>query len=130
MQTRHIYLDQKSHPAGWEPTIMGHAIGWWEGDTLVIDSIGFKEERVWIDENANPHSDALHVVERWTRPDADHLDYETIVDDPGAYTRPFTMYGHSTLQAGTDLMEYICNENNKDVKHILGKDPRNQLGLP
>ena len=49
--------------------------------------------------------------------------------DPGAYTRPFTMYGHSTLQAGDELMEYICNENNKDVSHIVGKDPRNQLGL-
>ena len=52
-----------------------------------------------------------------------------MVDDPGAYTRPFTMYGHSTLQAGVELMEYICNENNKDVEHIVGKDPRNPLGL-
>ena len=68
------------------------------------------------------------MIERYTRPDADHLDYETTVDDPGAYTRPFTMYGHSTLEAGGELMEYICNENNKDVGHIVGKDPRNQLG--
>ena len=61
------------------------------GDTLVIDSIGFKEEKVWIDENANPHSDALHVVERWTRPDADHIHVETLIEDPKFYTRPFTL---------------------------------------
>jgi hypothetical protein len=58
-----------------------------------------------------------------------HVNWAARMDDPGAYTRPFTMYGHSTRQAGTDLMEYICHENNKDVRHILGKDPRNQLGL-
>jgi hypothetical protein len=91
-------------------------------------SVGFNE-LFWFDFAGHPHTAKLHVIERYTRPDADHLDYETVVDDPGAYTRPFTMYGHSTLETGTDLMEYICNENNKDVIHILGKDPRNKLGL-
>ena len=100
----------------------------WDGDTLVVDSVGFND-LFWFDFAGHPHTEKLHVTERYTRPDADHLDYATVVDDPGAYTRPFTMYGHSTLQTGGELMEYICNENNKDVSHIVGKDPRNQLGL-
>jgi hypothetical protein len=64
------------------------------------------------------------VIERFRRPDLGHLDYDSTVDDPGAYTKPFTMHGHSTLQTGTELMEYICNENNQDVPHITGKDTR------
>jgi len=126
---RQIFLDRATHPADPNPTWYGDSIAKWEGDALVVDSAAFND-LFWFDFAGHPHTEKLHVTERYTRPDADHLDYETIVDDPGAYTRPFTMYGHSTLQTGTDLMEYICNENNKDVKHILGKDPRNQLGLP
>ena len=125
---RQIFLDRASHPADPNPTWYGDSIAKWDGDALVVDSVGFND-LFWFDFAGHPHTEKLHVTERYTRPDADHLDYETVVDDPGAYTRPFTMYGHSTLQTGTDLMEYICNENNKDVKHILGKDPRNQLGL-
>ena len=125
---RQIFLDRASHPADPNPTWYGDSIAKWDGDTLVVDSVGFNE-LFWFDFAGHPHTDKLHVTERYTRPDADHLDYETVVDDPGAYTRPFTMYGHSTLEAGGELMEYICNENNKDVSHIVGKDPRNQLGL-
>jgi hypothetical protein len=124
---RQIFTDGRKHPADLDSTWYGDSIGSWEGETMVVDSIGFND-KFWFDFAGHPHTEKLHVTERYTRPDADHLDYETVVDDPGAYTRPFTMYGHSTLQTGSDLMEYICNENNKDVKHILGKDPRNQLG--
>ena len=124
---RQIFLDRTTHPADPNPTWYGDSIAKWEGDALVVDSVGFND-LFWFDFAGHPHTDKLHVTERYTRPDFDHLDYETVVDDPGAYTRPFTMYGHSTLQTGQDLMEYICNENNKDVKHILGKDPRNKLG--
>ena len=125
---RQIFIDGRKHPDDPDPTWYGHSIGHYDGDSLVVDTVGFND-KFWFDFAGHPHTEKLHVTERYTRPDADHLDYETVVDDPGAYTRPFTMYGHSTLQTGTDLMEYICNENNKDVKHILGKDPRNQLGL-
>jgi len=125
---RQIFLDRASHPADPNPTWYGDSIAKWDGDALVVDSVGFND-LFWFDFAGHPHTGKLHVTERYPRPDADHLDYETVVDDPGAYTPPFTMYGHSTRQAGTDLMEYICNENNKDVHHILGKDPRNKLGL-
>jgi hypothetical protein len=124
---RQIFLDRANHPADPNPTWYGDSIAKWDGDALVVDSVAFNE-LFWFDFAGHPHTDKLHVTERYIRPDRDHLDYETVVDDPGAYTRPFTMYGHSTLQSGQDLMEYICNENNKDVRHILGKDPRNKLG--
>ena len=72
-----------------------------------------------------PHTDQLHTVERYRRTDFDTLDYEVIIDDPGAYTRPFTLYETHRYLHDTELMEYICNENNQDVEHIVGKDPRN-----
>ena len=87
--------------------------------------MGFND-KFWFDFAGHPHTEQLHVIERYRRPDRDRLDYEITVDDPGAYTRPFTLYGHSTYQHGEELMEYICNENNKDLTHIVGKDPRNR----
>ena len=79
----------------------------------------FKDERVWIDENANPHSDALHVVERWTRPDLDHIHVETLIEDPKFYTRPFT-YSRTWVLGKPDeqIQEYSCSENNVDRDHL------------
>jgi len=62
------------------------------------------------------------VIERYRRPDFGHLEFEVTIDDPGAYTRPFKLFGHSTLETGTDIIEYICNENNQDVIPMRGKD--------
>ena len=122
---RQIFLDGRKHPDDPDPTWYGHSSASWEGDTLLVDSVGFND-RFWFDFAGHPHTEKLHVIERYRRPDFDHLEYETIIDDPGAYTRQFTMYGKSSYQHGMELMEYICNENNKDVEHIVGKDPRNK----
>ena len=100
-------------------------MGRWEGETLLVDSVGFND-KFWFDFAGHPHTEQLHVVERYRRPDFDHLDYDITIEDPGAYTKPFTLYGHSIHQHDDELMEYICNENNKDVEHIVGKDPRNK----
>jgi len=102
-----------------DPSFFGEEIGRWEGDTLVIDSIAFKDERVWIDENANPHSDAMHVVERWTRPDLDHIHVDTLIEDPKFYTRPFT-YARTWVLGKPDeqIQEYSCSENNVDRDHL------------
>jgi hypothetical protein len=109
----------RKHSDDPDPSFFGEELGRWEGDTLVIDSIGFKEERVWIDENANPHSDALHVVERWTRPDADHIHVETLIEDPKFYTRPFNYSRTWVLgQPDEELQEYSCSENNVDRDHL------------
>jgi len=106
-----------------DPSFFGEEIGHWEGDTLVIDSIAFKDERVWIDENANPHSDQLHVVERWTRPDFDHISVDTLIEDPKFYTKPFH-YTRTWILGKPDehVKEYSCSENNVDRDH-LGPGP-------
>jgi hypothetical protein len=120
---RQIFMDGRKHPADPDPTWYGDSIGHFEEDTLVIDSVGFND-KFWFDFAGHPHTEQLHVVERFRRPDLGHLEYEATITDPGAYTKPFTMYGHSTMEAGVDLQEYICNENNQDVPHIVGKDNR------
>jgi hypothetical protein len=116
---RLVPLDGRKHSEDPDPAFFGEEVGHWDGDTLVIDSIGFKDTQVWIDENANPHSDALHVVERWTRSDADHIHVETLIEDPKYYLKPFTyqrtwLLGNSTQVLG----EYACSENNLDREHL------------
>lgn len=121
---RLIPVDAKrKHTEDPEPSFFGEEIGRWDGDTLVVDSIGFKDEKVWIDENANPHSDALHVVERWTRPDYDHIHVDTLIEDPKFYTKSFT-YGRTWILGKADehVREYSCSENNVDRDH-LGPGP-------
>ena len=122
---RQIFMDGRAHPADPDPTWYGHSVGTWDGDTLVVDSTGFND-KFWFDFAGHPHTEKLHVVERFRRPNFDTLAYDVTIDDPGAYTRPFVMHGKSAYQPDTELMEYICNENNQDVSHIVGKDPRNK----
>jgi hypothetical protein len=117
---RLIPIDAKlKHSEDPDPSFFGEEIGHWEGDALVIDSIDFKDEKVWIDENANPHSDALHVVERWTRPDANHIHVETLIEDQKFYTKPFT-YSRTWVAgpASEGMHEYSCSENNVDRDHL------------
>jgi hypothetical protein len=121
---RQIFLDGRKHPADPDPTWYGDSIGTFDGDTLVIDTIGFND-RFWFDFAGHPHTERLHTIERIRRPDFKTLEYEVTIDDAGAYTRPFTLYGRHTYAENTELMEYICNENNQDVEHIVDKDPRN-----
>jgi hypothetical protein len=121
---RLIPVDAKrKHSEDPDPSFFGEEIGHWDGDALVVDSIAFKDERVWIDENANPHSDALHVVERWTRPDYDHIHVDTVIEDPKFYTKSFT-YGRTWVLGKPDetVHEYSCSENNVDRDH-LGPGP-------
>jgi hypothetical protein len=119
---RQIFMD-RPHTEDPDPTWYGESVAHWEGDTLVVDTIGFNE-LFWFDFAGHPHTKQLHVIERFRRPDLGHLEYDVTIDDPGAYTRPFVMHGKSTLETRTELMEYICNENNQDVEHIVGKDTR------
>jgi hypothetical protein len=126
---RQIFLDGRAHPPDPNPTWYGHSTARWDSDTLVVDTVGFND-LFWFDFAGHPHTEKLHVVERYRRPDFDRLEYETTIDDPGAYTKPFTLHGRSTYQHGEELMEYICNENNRDLDHIVGKDPRNKYAKP
>ncbi len=119
---RQIFLDGRGHPKDADPTWYGDSVGHWEGDTLVVDTVGFND-KFWFDFAGHPHTGKLHIVERYRRADLGHLEDEVTINDPGAYTRPFTLYGHFPLQS-TEIMEYICNENNQDLQHIVGKDSR------
>jgi hypothetical protein len=104
------------HQADLDPTWYGDPIGHWEGDTLVVDTIG-SNGQTWLDtERERLTSDKLHVIERFSRPDYDHLNYEVTVDDPVMYTKPFKNTRVMVLmKPGQELMEYSCDENNKEV---------------
>ena len=107
-------MDGRPHPEGdaLNPTYLGHSVGRWEGDTLVVDVVGFNEN-TWIDLFGHPQTDALHVVERFSRPDKATLHYEATIDDPGAYTAPWTVAWDIRWRPDGELMEYICQENNR-----------------
>lgn len=106
---RQIYLDGRSHPDHADKTWWGHSIGHWEGNTLVVDTVGFND-RTWLDAAGHPHSDQLHVIERYTRPDSNHLSVQVAIEDPIAYTHPWTVTEVSSALPGTELHEYICND--------------------
>lgn len=110
----HIFTDGRHHPKDLDPTWDGDSIGHWEGDTLVVDTVGFNDKTM-LDTSGNPHSTDLHVVERFTRIDAKHIAYEITVTDPQAYTRPWSNKRTFTLQPTWNLMQYNCNENNRDL---------------
>jgi len=109
-----IYMDGRPHPKDLDPTWFGHSIGKWDGDVLVVDTVGFNG-RTRLDTIGHPHSDKMHVVQRFEMTDPEHMNYEVMIDDPGYYTKPwkntrvFTM-----LKPGEELIEYSCEENNRD----------------
>jgi hypothetical protein len=130
---REIYMDGRPHPEGdaLNPTYLGHSVGHWEGEILVVDVVGFNEE-TWIDYYGHPHTDMLHVVEKYSRPNKNTLHYEATFEDPGAYTKPWTVAWNVPWNATGELTEYICQENNKylqrltdDLGQPLFKKPQN-----
>jgi hypothetical protein len=123
---RTIFMDGRKHtPADQlNPTWLGESIGHWEGnDTLVVDTIGFNG-RTWLDYVGHPTSEKLHVVERYRRPDFNTLSYEATIEDPVAYTKPWTTSLRIYFRPGWDLMEYVCLENNKDLIHLSTTEPK------
>jgi hypothetical protein len=109
---RQIFLDGRRPVEDAAPRWMGYSTGRWEGDELVVDTVGLTDQS-WLDGMGHPHSDRLHVMERFHRRDATHLDIEVTLDDPEAFTRPFTYTITTTAAPGDDLLEYFCNENEK-----------------
>ena len=116
---RQIFIDGRKHPADPDPTWYGNSIGHYEGQTLVVDSIGFND-KFWFDFRGHPHSEKLHTVELYTRTNMGTLVVETTIDDPTYYSKPFTTTFSARLRPGEELMEYICQENEQDSKHIKG----------
>jgi hypothetical protein len=110
---RQIYTDGRTLPVDPQPTWGGYSVGRWDGDTLIVDAAGFNEG-TWLDSGGHPHSEALRVHERFYRRDFGHMDLSVTVDDPRMYTKPFTIKVTELLQADTDILESVCNENEKD----------------
>jgi hypothetical protein len=117
---RQIFLDGREHPRDLNPSWLGHSVGHWEQDTLVVDTVGFNG-KAWLDFAGHPASEKLHIVERYRRPDLGHLELEITIDDPGAYVKPWTIKKAADLSRDDTLMEYICNENERDRDHIPGQ---------
>jgi hypothetical protein len=110
-----IHLDTTGHPKDLDPSWMGHSVGQWDGDTLVIDTVGFNG-KTWIDTAEHPSSDALHVIEHMHYIDPQHIAYDVTWEDAKAYTKPIkNTRVLSRMKAGADLMEFWCMENNKDL---------------
>ena len=110
---RVIPVDGRQHPKDAEPSFFGDAVGSWDGDTFVVDIVNFKGDKVWTDNIGHPQSDSLHLIERWTRPDADHLLLDLTIDDPKYYTQPIKITRKLRLQK-YELIEFACDENNLD----------------
>jgi hypothetical protein len=117
---RQIYTDGRSLPKDPNPAWMGYSIGRWDGETLVVDTIGYND-RTWLDFIGHPHSDALHVTEHFRRIDFGHMQLEMTFDDPKTYARPFTITMAVNLQADDDLIENVCLENEKDRGKLVGR---------
>lgn len=116
---RQIFLSKDAkHPANLPPTWMGHSVGHWEGDTLVVDTVDFND-RGWIDNAGDPQTEQLHVIERFHRVSRGVLEVAITIDDPGAYEKPWTFHRILHLTESDDLMEAVCNENLKN-EHFVG----------
>jgi hypothetical protein len=114
---RQIFLDGRPHPRDLQPSWLGHSIGRWERDALVIDTVGFND-KVWLEGN-RPQTERLHVTERYQRIDRGRMSVEITIDDPGAYTRPWKVRRLLQLAPGEEVQEYICNENHH-AEHFVG----------
>jgi hypothetical protein len=99
---------------------MGYSVGHWEGDTLVVTTAGYND-RAWLDYAGHPHTEALRTIERFHRNDFGHLEITETFDDPKAYARPWTLKVTGDLIPDSDLLEYVCNENEKDSAHMVGR---------
>ena len=113
---RQIFLDGRKPVANPVPRWMGYSTGRWEGDELVVETVGVTDQS-WLDGMGHPHTDRMRVTERFRRRAAGHLEIQTVIDDPGAYTQPFTYTVKATLVPEDDLLEYFCTENEKDAEH-------------
>jgi hypothetical protein len=115
---RQIFVDGRPLPKDPNPAWLGYSVGKWDGDTFVVETAGFND-RAPVP-GGRPHSDALRIIERFRRTDFGHLQIEYTIDDPQVYVKPWKIKQNLHLTPDTELLEYICNENEKDLKHMVG----------
>jgi len=117
---RQIFTDGRPLPKDAEPWWFGYSIGKWDGDTLVVESTGFRDLG-WLDVEGSVLTESGKVIERFRRVDYGHLEIQVTIDDPKAYTKPWTVTVHQRVLLDTDLIEFICQENDKDGSHLIGR---------
>jgi hypothetical protein len=122
MGLRQIFTDGRPLPNNDpQPWFFGYSVGRWDGDTLVVETMGFKDGG-WLDINGSPLSDKGRTIERFRRPTYGTIEIEQTIDDPVNYTRPFTTKLTWRLMPDTEIMEMVCTENNQSINHLVGKD--------
>jgi hypothetical protein len=104
---RQVWMDGRAHPKDPNPNWLGHSIGHWDGDTLVVDTVGFND-KTWLDDAGHPHTERLHVVEKYTPTESLTMKYDIVIDDPGAYAQPWTFSSGLSFRLGGKLAEDIC----------------------
>ena len=119
---RQIFTDGRPLPKDPNPNWLGYSIGRWDGDTFVVESAGFNDN-VWLDNGGHPATENLRVTERFRRKDFGNMDVQVVIDDPKAYTKPWTVTMPLVLQADAEILEYICVENEKDYDRLVGQAP-------
>ena len=117
---RQIYLDGRALETSPNPSWMGYSVGHWEADTLVVESFGFND-RTWLDTSGHPHTEALRMTERYRRRNFGNLDLDVTLQDPAVYVKPWTVAVRAELAVDTELLEYVCNENNRNLPHWVGR---------
>jgi len=117
---RQIFTDGRPSPKVDWPSWGGFSVGRWEGDTFVVITKGFNG-KTWLDQAGHPATDAMTLTERFTRKDFGHMELETIIDDPKVYSKPWSTLAQFTIRADTELLEFICEENERDSQFLIGK---------
>jgi hypothetical protein len=117
---RQVFMDNRVLPKDPQPTWVGYSVGRWEDDALVIETLGFND-RTWLDGIGHPHTEALRITERIRRRDFGHLNMQITIDDAKTYEKPWTASLSAELLTNTDVMEYVCLENEKSLQHLVGK---------
>jgi hypothetical protein len=118
---RQIFMDGRPLPVDPLPTWKGYSVGRWDGDTLVVESSGFRSEGIWLDRKGSPLTEAATITERFRRISYGRMEVEITVNDPKAYTAPFTVTLNEYVAPDTELLDFVCLENNKDAPHLIGK---------
>ena len=116
---RMVYMDGRKHTPKdeWNVNFQGESIGHWEGDTLVIDIVG-SNDKTWLDAAGHPKTEQLHLIERWHRVNELIMHYEVTVDDPGAYSKPWTNSWNILFHPGMELLDYVCENNNSILNRL------------